>query len=274
MKGKWIAYPYLLWMVIFIVAPLVLVAFFAVVQKTDGGIQFTLSNLEKFMQPIYINILTRSLALAAISTAICLIAGYPAAMILAKKGVGTRSVLVVLFVIPMWMNFLLRTYAWQTLLDRKGLINTLLSQLDLPLLNILNTEKGIVLGMVYNFLPFMVLPIYTVLSKIDKNVIEAAQDLGANSMKVFTRVTFPLSLPGVMSGITMVFMPAVTTFVISRLLGGGHVMLVGDLIEQEFMQTGDWSFGSAVSLIMMIIILISMGIMSKYDKEQEGRGLW
>jgi len=176
-------------------------------------------------------------------------------------------------VIPMWMNFLLRTYAWLTLLEKNGIINTLISFIGLPKMDLLYNQWAVVLGMVYNFLPFMVLPIYSVLIKIDKSIIEAAEDLGANSRTVFRKVIFPLSLPGVVSGITMVFMPAVTTFVISRLLGGGQFLLIGNLIEELFLKSGEWGFGSALSIIMMILILFSMAIMSRYEKENEGGGL-
>ncbi|MEG2338166.1 MAG: ABC transporter permease, partial [Clostridium sp.] len=185
-----------------------------------------------------------------------------------------RNVLILLLIIPMWMNFLLRTYAWMNILEKSGLLNRFLDFIGLPTVDIMYTSSAVVLGMVYNFLPFMVLPIYTVLTKIDRRLIEAAQDLGANKRTVFRKVTFPLSLPGVISGITMVFMPAVTTFVISRLLGGGQYTLIGNLIEQQFLTTLDWNFGSSISVIMLIVILISMAIMSKYDKDKEGVGLW
>jgi spermidine/putrescine transport system permease protein len=200
--------------------------------------------------------------------------GYPLAMILASKEMSRKNFLILLFVLPMWMNFLLRTYAWMTLLERKGLINTFLSYINLPPLEILYTNEAVVLGMIYNFLPFMVLPIYSVLRKIDPYVIEAAEDLGANSLTVFLKVIFPLSLPGVVSGITMVFMPAVSTFVISRLLGGGQFTLIGNLIEQQFLTVGDWNFGSALSIVMMILILFSMAAMARYEKDYEGGGLW
>jgi spermidine/putrescine transport system permease protein len=178
-----------------------------------------------------------------------------------------------LTVVPMWMNFLLRTYSWMTLLEKNGPLNSILSALSLPTINILYTETAVVLGMVYNFLPFMILPIYSVVSRLDKSLIEAAQDLGCNDVKVFKRVTLPLSLPGVISGITMVFMPAVTTFVISRLLGGAQFMLIGNLIERQFLSSGDWGFGSALSIILMLLILLSMGVMSKYDREYGEGGL-
>jgi spermidine/putrescine transport system permease protein len=274
MKKGWISNPYIVWMLIFIVVPLLLVLYYSVTTATASGTRFTFENFEKFMQPIYIKVLVRSIALALISTFICLVLGYPVAMILAGRDLKKKSLLVLLFIIPMWMNFLLRTYAWMTLLERKGLINTFLGTLGLPQLNILYTDTAVVLGMVYNFLPFMVLPIFSVMSKIDMSLIEAAEDLGSNSITVFRRVTFPLSLPGVVSGITMVFMPAVTTFVISKLLGGSQYTLIGNLIEDQFMRVYDWNFGSAVSIVMMLLILASMGLMSRYDKEDSGGGLF
>ena len=174
----------------------------------------------------------------------------------------------------MWMNFLLRTYAWMTILEQNGVLNIVLSWLRLPTINILYTEAAVILGMVYNFLPFMVLPIYSVLSKIDPSIVEAAEDLGADGITVFRKIIFPLSLPGVVSGIAMVFMPAVTTFVISRLLGGGQFTLIGNLIEQQFLYVNDWGFGSAISLVMMVLILLSMALMSKFAGEDRGLGLW
>ncbi|KAB3535440.1 ABC transporter permease [Alkaliphilus pronyensis] len=274
MKENRVVAPYLIWMTIFIVLPIILVIFFGVTIRTESGLQLSLDNFKRFFEPIYLMVLWRSIRLALISTVICLILGYPMAMILASNGLKMKNTLVLLFIIPMWMNFLLRTYAWMTLLERGGIINTILNFLKLPSLNILYTEQAVILGMVYNFLPFMVLPIYSVLIKIDKSLLEAAEDLGADSITVFRKVTFPLSISGVISGITMVFMPAVTTFVISRLLGGGQFTLIGNLIEQQFLFVGDWSFGSAISIVMMILILVSMGFMSKYEKENEGAGLW
>lgn len=274
MKKKWLSYPYLLWMVLFVFFPLLLVFFYSITDRTGEGLRFTLAHFRRFMEPIYLKVLTRSVKLALISTVLCLMLGYPMAMILAGNHFKRKNIMIFLFVVPMWMNFLLRTYAWMTLLERKGLINTFLSWLGLSPLNLLYTEEAVVLGMVYNFLPFMVLPIYSVLSKIDKNLIEAAGDLGANQFTVFLKVILPLSLPGVVSGITMVFMPAVTTFVISRLLGGGQFTLIGNLIEQQFLYAGDWSFGSAISMVMMIVILLSTGVITKYEKENEGGGLW
>jgi ABC-type spermidine/putrescine transport system, permease component I len=274
MKKGWLTYPYIIWTIIFIIVPLILVLFYSFTIKTSNGITFSIDNYQKFFQPIYIKVLVRSIVLALASTFICLLVGYPVAMILSGRDLKRKSILLLLFVIPMWMNFLLRTYAWMTLLEKKGLINTFLGLIGLPSLNILYTDTAVILGMVYNFLPFMVLPIFSVLSKIDRNVIEAAEDLGANNITVFSRVVFPLSLPGVVSGITMVFMPAVTTFVISKLLGGSQYTLIGNLIEDQFMRVYDWNFGSSVSIVMMFLILISMAIMSKYDKEEAGGGLF
>lgn len=276
MKKKWISYSYVLWMTVFIVVPLVLVLFFSFMSSTEGDFSFTLEHYRRFMdfKEPYLKVLWRSVLLAGISTMICLVLGYPVAMILASKKMSKKSFLMFLFVLPMWMNFLLRTYAWMTLLEKNGFINMILSFFNIGPLQLLYNEGAVILGMVYNFLPFMVLPIYSVMRKIDHSIIEAAEDLGADQFTVFRKIIFPLSLPGVFSGISMVFMPAITTFVISRLLGGGQYMLIGNLIERQFLLAGDWNFGSAVSIVMMLIILISMGFMSKYDKEHEGGGLW
>ncbi|MBU5455427.1 ABC transporter permease [Caproiciproducens sp. MSJ-32] len=277
MRTKRIAYPYILWMIIFIVVPLGLILLYSFTTG-DGdirNIQFTLDNFKKFLDPRYIDVLWRSINLALKSTVITLILGYPMAMIISKENIKKRNVMILLFVIPMWMNFLLRTYAWLTLLGKNGFINYILTKLRLKPLNLIYNDGAVLLGMVYNFLPFMVLPIYSVLIKIDKSLIEAAEDLGAGKIKVFTKIIFPLSIPGIITGITMVFMPAVSTFVISRLLGGGQYMLIGNLIEQQFLGTGDWHFGSAISIIMMVIILITMAITAKFDKDNEGGGgLW
>ncbi|RKD27181.1 spermidine/putrescine transport system permease protein [Caminicella sporogenes DSM 14501] len=273
MKDKLLAYPYIVWMGLFIVVPIFLVLYFSLVTNGTSELTFTLDHFKRFFDPLYIGVLVHSINLAFISTVICLVLGYPMAFIISKVSMRFRNVMVLFFVIPMWMNFLLRTYAWMTLLERNGLINKFLRFLHFPEVNIMYTSGAVILGMVYNFLPFMVLPIYSVLVKIDKNLIETAQDLGANEFKVFLKVILPLSLPGVISGIIMVFMPAITTFVISRLLGGGQFTLIGNLIEQQFLGVYDWNFGSAISIIMMLIILLSMVILGKYSKE-EGVGLW
>ncbi|CEI71972.1 MULTISPECIES: ABC transporter permease [Romboutsia] len=274
-KKSILAYPYIVWSAIFIVIPLILVFVFSFTIETDNGRVFSLANYKELMDPIYFKVFFRSITLAGISTIICLLVGYPVAYLISKANVNRRGTLILLFILPMWMNFLLRTYAWVAILGKNGLLNYLLGIFGIEPVSILYTNVAILLGMVYNFLPFMVLPIYTSLSKMDNDLINAARDLGANSLQVFTKVIFPLSLPGVVSGITMVFMPSVTTFAISRLLGGGKFMLIGDLIEQQFTVVGDWNFGSAVSIFMMIVILISMAVMSKVDDEsdKEGGGL-
>ena len=267
------ATPFIVWMVLFTLAPIVLVVIYSL---TDASGAFTLDNFAAFLDPIYINVLLRSIGMALLCTLICLLIAYPAAYFLSQKDIDKKGVLILLFIIPMWMNFLLRTYAWLTLLESNGLItsavNRVLSWFGVQQeVRLLYNYGAVLMGMVYNYLPFMMLPLYTVLSKMDGSVIEAAEDLGANRLHVFTRVIFPLSLPGVASGITMVFMPAVTTFVISRLLGGAQFKLFGDLIEQQFLFTGNWNFGSAMSLVMMVLLLVSMGIMNRFgDKEGGG----
>lgn len=274
-KKSILAYPYVIWSAIFIIIPLILVVIFSFTVEVDGKQVFSLANYKELMDPIYLKVFFRSITLAGASTLICLIVGYPVAYIISKAHISKRGTLILLFILPMWMNFLLRTYAWVAILGKNGLLNSFLGIFGVEPVSILYTNFAILLGMVYNFLPFMVLPIYTSLSKMDDDLVNAARDLGANSLQVFTKVIFPLSLPGVVSGITMVFMPAVTTFAISRLLGGGKFMLLGDLIEQQFTTVGDWNFGSAVSIFMMIVILISMAVMSKFEDEsdKEGGGL-
>jgi spermidine/putrescine transport system permease protein len=272
MGKKGLAYPYYVWIALFTVIPLALIVFYAFTER--GSWSFTLANLERVMDPLYIDVFLHSLYLAFASTVLCFVIGYPMAMIMASSKVKYRNMLVLLIVIPMWMNFLLRTYAWMTILERKGIINQALSMLNLPSINILYTDYAVMLGMVYNFLPFMILPIYSVMMKMDKSLLEAAGDLGANWWTSFRKITFPLSLAGVYAGTLMVFMPAVTTFVISRLLGGGQYMLIGNMMEQQFLAVGDWNFGSALSIFMMMIILVSIAFMGRYQKDSEGGMFW
>ena len=262
------AVPYVVWMAIFVVAPIVIMVVYAFA-GSEGG--FTLDNFVQMGG--YAAVFGRSFKLALIATAICLLLGYPVAYLLSREGERFRRTAMVLIMLPMWMNFLLRTLAWQTLLEKTGVINSILSVLHLPSLNIINTPYAIVLGMVYNFLPFMVLPLYNVLVKIDKNVINAAYDLGANGIQTFLRIIFPLSLPGMFSGITMVFVPALTTFVISKILGGSKILLIGNVIEQEFTQTGNWNLGSGLSIVLMLFIIFNMVISVITDKEGEANTL-
>lgn len=263
---KWLSAPYVLWSVIFILVPLGMVFYYGLTDKSGS---FTFENILAMSSPEHAKALGLAMLLAFISTIICLLLAYPLAMILSSLNISKSSYIVLLFILPMWMNFLLRTLAWQTLLEKTGVINSVLSFLHLPALEIINTPYAIILGMVYNFLPFMVLPIYNTLVKIDKNVIDAAADLGANNLQTFMKITFPLSIPGVVSGITMVFVPALTTFVISNLLGGSKVLLIGNVIEQEFTQAANWHLGSGLSIVLMIFIMISIVVSVITDKDQE-----
>lgn len=266
------ASPYIVWSTLFIVIPLIIIVFFSFTQEKASGYSFTLENFKRVLNSQYVSVFRRSLVLAFQSTVLCLILGYPVAYLISKMKSNRRNILIMLFIVPMWMNFLLRTYAWLPILGKNGVINNFLSAIGLNTINILYTDAAVLLGMVYNFLPFMILPIYTVLIKMDNSLIDAAADLGANKRQIFTRVIFPLSMPGVITGITMVFMPAVSTFVISRLLGGGQYMLLGNLIETQFTTMGDWNFGSALAIFMMIIILISMAIMNKFEGTESMEG--
>lgn len=264
---KFLAGPYIVWMIGFTIIPLLLIVYYGLTDKSGA---FTMANVLSISTPEHAKALFLSLVLSLLSTLICLILAYPLAMVLRKRGIGQGSFMVFIFILPMWMNFLLRTLAWQTLLEKNGVINGLLSFLHLPNIAIINTPGAIVLGMVYNFLPFMILPIYNVLAKIDDNTINAAKDLGANDFQTLIHIWFPLSLPGIISGITMVFVPALTTFVISNLLGGSKILLIGNVIEQEFTKGSNWNLGSGLSLVLMIFILLSMALIAKYDKEGEG----
>jgi len=234
----------------------------------EGG--FTLLNLAQITTPENLKALGLALLLSFISTLLCLVLAYPLAMILSEKNVNQTSFIVLIFILPMWMNFLLRTLAWQNLLEKNGIINSILGFFHLPAQTLINTPYAIVLGMVYNFLPFMVLPIYNVLAKIDKDVIFAARDLGASGIQTFSKIILPLSVPGIISGVTMVFVPSLTTFVISDLLGGSKILLIGNVIEQEFKQGSNWHVGSGLSLVLMIFIIASMALIAKYDKNGEG----
>ena len=262
---RFLSIPYIVWMAIFVVAPIILVVVYAL--TSDSG-SFTFENFAHMEN--YLSVFVRSMIMALIATAICILIGYPLAYALACEGPRLQKIFIMLIMLPMWMNFLLRTYAWMSILENTGLINSLLSALGLPTVNMINTQGAVVLGMVYNYLPFMVLPIYSVMVRIEPSVVEAAQDLGANSFKVFLRIIFPLSLPSVLSGITMVFVPSVSTFIISRLLGGGKSLLLGDLIEMQFLGNAyNPHLGSAISLIMMVIIIACMMVMNRFGEGEE-----
>ena len=269
--------PYVVWMALFVVAPIIMVVIYAFSSAAGG---FTLANFARM--GTYTVVFTRSFKLALIATAICLAVGYPVSYMMSKEGPRFQRVAMVLIMLPMWMNFLLRTYSWMAILENNGLLNQLFQKIglitlynnifgtDLTFFRMINTQGAVVLGMVYNYLPFMILPIYSVIVKLDSSLIEAARDLGANSFNVFRRVILPLSLPGVLSGITMVFVPSVSTFAISKMLGGGTEMLLGDLIEQQYMGGAyNPQLGAAISLVMMVIVVVCMWVMNRFGEGEE-----
>jgi len=264
-----LALPYVVWMCIFIVAPLILVAFFAFT-TSDGA--WTLDNVSRVGE--FTPILMRSIWLAAISTIVCLVISYPLAYIISRSQGARRRTLVMLTMLPMWMNFLLRTYAWMTLLEKNGIINRLLEFIGLGPFQMINTGGAVVLGMVYNYVPFMILPLYSIMTKIDNTTLEAAQDLGASWRQIFLRILLPLSAPGIKTGVTMVFVPAVSTFLISRMLGGGGNLLIGDLIDLQFLGNAyNPNLGAAISLVLMVIILLFMSIFNQFGDEEEMEGI-
>lgn len=265
MKSRISAAPYLLWSALFIIVPLVLVAIFAF---TDTSGNFTLNNFRASVD--YAPVIFNSIWLSIIATAICLVISYPLAYFISRRSESKQRTLVMLIMLPMWMNFLLRTYAWMTLLGNNGLINNLLEMVGIGPMKLINTSGAVVLGMVYNYLPFMILPLYSVMEKIDKSVIEAASDLGCNHTHVLFKVIVPLSVPGIMSGVTMVFVPAISTFIISRMLGGGSNLLIGDLIEMQFLGNAyNPHLGAAISLVLMAIILVIMTVMNQFSPDDQ-----
>nr|WP_325296966.1 ABC transporter permease [uncultured Dysosmobacter sp.] len=271
------AVPYVIWMALFVVAPIIMVVVYAF-SSAEGG--FTLDNFSNM--GAYAVVFGRSFKLALIATVICLAVGYPVSYMMSKEGPGFQRVAMVLIMLPMWINFLLRTYSWMSILENNGLLNRLFQKIgvislyngifgtDLQFFPMLNTQGAVVLGMVYNYLPFMILPIYSVIIKLDRSLIEAARDLGANSFNVFRRVILPLSFPGILSGITMVFVPSVSTFAISKMLGGGTELLLGDLIEQQFLGGAyNPQLGAAISLVMMVIVVVCMWVMNRFGEGEE-----
>ncbi len=259
--------PFLVFMLCGTIIPLGVIAFYGM---TDRSGTFTLDNITAIATGEHWQALMLALGLALISTIICLVIAFPLGLILKDSRLGKKGFMVFIFILPMWMNFLLRTMAWQVLLERNGIINQVLGFFGIPALNIINTPAAVVLGMVYDYLPFMVLPIYNALIKIDKNIIEAAYDLGASHAQVLAKVIVPLSVPGIVSGVTMVFVPSLTTFAVSNMLGGGNVNLIGNIIEQEFTASSNWNLGAGLSLVMMIFIVISMAFIEKFDRNGEG----
>lgn len=279
MKNKLsrLAVPYIVWMALFVVAPIVLVVVYAF---SNGDSGFTVENFSRM--ETYVVVFGRSFKLAFIATFVCLLIGYPVSYMISKEGEKFQRVAMVLIMLPMWINFLLRTYSWMSILENNGLLNQLFQRTglislynslfgtNLEYFPMMNTQGAVVLGMVYNYLPFMILPIYSVIVKLDGSLIEAARDLGANSLHVFRRVILPLSLPGVLSGITMVFVPSVSTFAISKMLGGGTELLLGDLIEQQFLGGAyNPQLGAAISLVMMVIVVVCMVVMNRFGEGEE-----
>ena len=315
MKNKALTVPFVLWAVIFVLVPLAMIVWYGVtieepipyteIALEDGSVVyeledgtrtaekpwqkravFSLSNFKRMLEPTYLKLLLRSLKVAVITTLICLLLGYPVALILSGKDFKRPALWLMLLILPMWMNFLLRTYSWMSILENSGILNSWIASLRkaIPAFDawldgmgvgkkiiFLYNEKAVILGMVYNYLSFMIMPIYTVIEKIDRSMLEAAADLGASPRKSFLRVTLPYSLPGVLEGVTMVFVPAVTTFVISQLMGGGKVPLIGDVIQNQFGKSSDWHFGATLSLLVMVVVLAFMGALGRMDKEDKER---
>lgn len=276
-KSTYLALPYFAWAIIFTVLPLLLVFMFAVFRNNGDGYFFTTEYLSQLVsgKEEIIAALIRSIKLSAVATVVCLILGYPLAYILANSKSKYKGLLTTLIILPMWMNFLVRTYALLSLMENSGLINQFLGLFGIDRIQFLYKESSIAIGMIYNYLPFMVLPIHSVLSKMDNRLVEAAEDLGANKFKVFTKVIFPLSLGGVISGIEMVFIPSITTFALSQILGGSKTLLIGDMIERQFLEFNNWGYGSLLSVIVIVIVLLSMFITSRFgsDDNESGGGL-
>lgn len=278
-KKSLLSTPYILWTILFTIVPLLIILIFSLSASSKIGnlsMDFTLDRYVQFFEPIYADVFFRSIKLSLYSTVFCLILGYPVAYIIANKKMKMRNFLILFIILPQWTNFLLRTYAWMSILKDNGPINAFLINIGLikEPLTLLYTDGAVLMGMIYNFLPYMILPIYTVILKIDKAYVEAARDLGASGSTTFRKIILPLSMPGIVSGIIMVFMPAISTFVISDLLGGGHSMLMGNLIQNQFLAARNWQFGSAISMILIFIILITMLVLNKYSSSDKGGALW
>lgn len=270
-KQQFLAGPYLVWIIGFIILPMVMILYYAFT-NSDGA--FTVEYIAAIATETNRKAIFLSLKLGVICTLVCLVLSYPLAMILNNMQIKNQGLVVFIFMLPMWMNFMLRILAWKLLLSKNGVINSLLTSLGLSRVNIINTSGAVILGMVYDFLPFMLLPIYNSLTRIRKDWIEAARDLGANNVTIFFKIILPLSVSGIISGIVMVFVPSLTSFAISQVLGGGHVLLIGNVIEQDFMQGMQWNAGSGLSFVLMIFVIASMALVNQFDKEGEGTAIW
>ena len=269
---RYAAAPHIVWAILFIIAPLIFVAYYAFTDTVDGSVVFSIENLKTFFTPAYLKIFARSIGLALISTVICLILGYPIAYFISRTKPKTQRLLILLIMLPMWMNFIIRTYSISELIKDTGIINSFLGNLGIPQMNIYGKEAAVILGMVYDYLPYMILPIYSVMAKLDYRLVEAAGDLGCNSFKVMTKVIFPLSRSGVISGITMVFVPSISTFYISQKLGGPSTLLIGDVIEQSY-NSSNYHLAAALSFVLMIILLIGLAVVNKYTDDDNGGGM-
>lgn len=268
-------YPYAVWIVIMIVLPMLMILLYAFTKAGNDvtTFRFTLENFIRFFRDaVFLDVLKRSLVIAILTTVVCVLLGYPIAYVIASGPEKSRVFWILMITLPTWINMLVRTYAWVGILQDDGLLNRVFGLLGLGPFHMMYSTFAVVLGMVYNFIPFMILQIHTSLSKMDKSYLEAASDLGANRVQAFLRVTLPLSLPGVLSGITLVFLPAVSSFFIPKLLGGGQYVLIGNVIETQFLTSGDWNFGSAISLIMAVIIMVSMYLTRKVDTDPAANG--
>ena len=270
---KRLTYPYIFWMMVMIVIPMLLIVMYAFTKAGNdvATLQFTFDNFVHFFTDAdFLSTLWISLRIALVTTVLCVFIGYPIAYLIANSKPQRRNLYILLITLPMWINMLVRTYAWIGILSDNGLVNHVLQWFGLAPQKLLYTDFSVILGMVYNFIPFMILQIESSLAKMDRSLLDAANDLGANRWQRFCKVTLPLSLPGVVSGITLVFLPAVSSFVIPKLLGGGGYMLIGNVIENQFIKVGEWNFGSAISMVMAVIIMISMVVTRKLDKSDEG----
>ena len=269
---KGLVKPYVLWSFLLIVLPLALILLYSITTGDNSliTIHFTLDNFRKISDPIYLNVFIKSLQMGLITTGVCLVLAYPMAYIISKFDESSQNILILLVTIPMWINTLLRTYAWISLLSDNGIINSLFKLLGLNQQTMMYTNFSVVMGLVCDLLPFMVIPIHTSLAKMDHSLVEAASDLGANRFQTFTKVILKLSLPGVINGVSMVFLLSISSFVIPQLLGGHQFVLIGNLIENQFISVGDWNFGSSISVILAVIILAMMGFMKKIDPDENG----
>lgn len=265
LKTKLVASPYIVWSALFIIAPLIFVVYYSF---TDAAGNFTFDNISALVK--YAPTFLRSIWFGIVATLICLVIAFPLAYIISQKTEKIQRTLVMLVMLPMWMSFLIRTYSWMALLQDTGIINSMLGKIGIDPIHMINTSGAVILGMVYNFLPYMIMPIYSVMAKLDHSMIEACQDLGGNRLSVIKRCILPMSMPGVVSGITMVFVPSVSTFYISQKLGGGSFDLIGDVIERQFQQSYNYNLGASISLVLMVLILLSMAVMNRFTGDEEG----